>query len=94
MTVRTHKKFTLMPAISLATLALLVAVPTLSSVRLHAASPTRYATVVVNPGDSLWSIAAAHSGNRGIQSTVDRISAANHLAGVLLQPGQRLRIPE
>lgn len=90
----THKKITLMPAIALTALALTVALPTLSNVRLYAATPPHYAVVTVSPGDTLWSIAAAHTGNGDIQGTIDRITAVNHLESVALQPGEHLRIPE
>jgi LysM repeat protein len=84
-----------MPAIALAALALVVALPTLSSMRLYAATAPRYATVTVQPGDTLWSIASSHAGpSADVQEIVDRISDANHLAGGTLQPGERLRIPE
>ncbi len=84
-----------MPVIALAALGLMVALPTLSSTRLYAASAQRYVSVTVQPGDTLWSIAAAHSGESGdVQESVDRITAANHLNGSTLQPGQHLRIPE
>jgi LysM repeat protein len=90
-----RKRFTLMPAIALAALGLMVALPTLSSVRLYAATAQRYATVTVHPGDTLWSIASAHSGpTADVQEIVDRISDANHLRSGAIQPGQRLRIPE
>jgi LysM repeat protein len=90
-----RKKFTLMPAIALAALGLMVALPTLSSVRLYAATTQRYVTVTVEPGDTLWSIAAAHGGpSSDVQEIVDRISDANRLQGGTLQPGQHLRIPD
>jgi nucleoid-associated protein YgaU len=85
---------TLMPAIALAALSLMVALPTLSGMRLYAAGAERYSSVTVNPGDTLWSIAAAHAGGGEIQETIDRITAVNHLPGATLQPGQHLRIPE
>lgn len=89
-----RKKFTLMPAIALAALGLIVALPTLSSMRLYAAATPRYVTVTVRPGDTLWTIATAHlSSGTDIQEAVDRISATNHLATGTLQPGERLRIP-
>jgi LysM repeat protein len=84
-----------MPAIALAALGLMVALPTLSSVRLYAATAQHYATVTVKPGDTLWAIAAAHAGaNADVQEAVDRISDANHLQSGTIQPGQHLRIPE
>jgi LysM repeat protein len=90
-----RKRFTLMPAIALAALGLMVALPTLSSVRLYAATTQRYSTVTVRPGDTLWSIAATHAApTADVQEVVDRISDANHLQGGTLQPGQHLRIPE
>ena len=89
-----RKRITLMPAIALAALALMVALPTLSSVRLYAATTQRYVTVTVLPGDTLWAIAAAHSRpSSDVQEVVDRISDANHLRSGELQPGQHLRIP-
>jgi hypothetical protein len=89
-----RKRFTLMPAIALAALSLIVALPTLSSMRLYAAGAERYASVTVRPGDSLWSIAATHDSGGDIQQTIDEIDAVNHLHGLPLQPGQKLRIPE
>ena len=90
-----RKRLSLMPAIALAALGLTVALPTLSSMRLYAATAPRYATVTVRPGDTLWSIATAHSApNADVQESVDRITSANHLEGGSLQPGQHLRVPE
>lgn len=90
-----RRRFTLMPAIALAALGLMVALPTLSSVRLYAASAPHYVTITVRPGDTLWAIAASHARpSADVQETVDRITDANGLRGGALQPGQRLRIPE
>jgi predicted Zn-dependent protease len=88
-----RRRVNLMPAIALAALSLMVAVPMLSGTRLYAASPQRYAVVTVKPGDTLWSIAARHAGDADVQDTIDRITASNRLSGVTLQPGQHLRIP-
>jgi Tfp pilus assembly protein FimV len=94
-TVVTRKRFTLMPAIALASLSLMVTVPALSSMHLYAATAQRYATVTVQPGDTLWSIASAHTNaNADVQETIDAISATNHLQASMLQPGEKLRIPE
>ena len=90
-----RKKVTLMPAITLAALSLMVALPTLSNVHLYAASAQQYKVVTVHPGDTLWSIASTQTSNSGdIQETIDRITEANHLQASSLQPGQRLRIPQ
>lgn len=92
---RKRKKLSLMPAIALTALGLMVALPTLSSMSLHAATATRYSTTTVRSGQTLWSIAAAHTGETGdIQETIDRISEANHLSSAPIQPGQHLRIPD
>jgi nucleoid-associated protein YgaU len=93
-TVGRRKRFTLMPLITLMALSLMVALPTLSNMRLYAASAPRYTVVTVTPGDTLWSIAVAHAGDNDVQETVDRITEANHLQATTLQPGQHLRIPE
>jgi LysM repeat protein len=84
-----------MPAIALAALGLMVALPMLSGVRLYAASAQHYATVTVQPGDTLWGLASAHAGpSADVQEIVDRISDVNHLQSGALQPGEHLRIPE
>jgi Tfp pilus assembly protein FimV len=89
-----RKRFTLMPAIALAGLGLMVALPTLSNMRLYAASTQRYATITVQPGDTLWSIASSHTGSgSAVQEVVDRIAEANHLHTGMIQPGEHLRIP-
>jgi Tfp pilus assembly protein FimV len=91
----TRRRFTLMPAIALAALSLMVTLPALSSMHLYAASTQRYSTVVVRPGDTLWSIASMHTPqNADVQDTIDRITEANHLQAATLQPGEKLRIPE
>ena len=90
----TRRRFSLMPAIMLAALSLMVTLPTLSNMHLYAATAQRYTTVTVQPGDTLWSIASAHTNSSDdVQATIDRISAANHLNNSGLQPGERLRIP-
>ncbi len=93
-TVAKRKKLTLMPAITLAALSLMVTLPALSNMHLHAATAQKFATVTVQPGDTLWSLAAAHTKNDAdVQETIDRITEVNHLDGTL-QPGEHLRIPE
>jgi LysM repeat protein len=89
-----RRRFTLMPIITLAALSLMVTVPALSGMHLYAATPQHYATVVVRPGDTLWSIASAHTGSSNdVQDTIDQISEVNHLSGANIAPGQRLRVP-
>lgn len=47
--------------------------------------------VTVRPGDTLWSIAARVAPDTDPLAEVAALQRANHLSGVLLQPGQRLR---
>jgi hypothetical protein len=75
-----RKRFTLMPAVALAALGALVAIPTLSTSRLYAATPEHYSAVTVRSGGD-------------IQETVDTIAAVNHLSDATIAPGERLRIP-
>jgi predicted Zn-dependent protease len=87
-------RFTLMPLIALGTLSLAVSIPTLASGHLYAASTQRYETVIVQPGDNLWTLAAARTGSDGdVQATIDRVMADNHLETATLQPGQHIRVP-
>ncbi len=89
-----RKRFTLMPIIALASLSLMLALPMLSGT-LHAAGVEHFTNVIVQPGDSLWSIAARHAGADGdVQAAIDRISEVNHLSAAALQPGEHLRIPD
>ncbi|MGH7736723.1 MAG: LysM peptidoglycan-binding domain-containing protein [Candidatus Tyrphobacter sp.] len=91
---RKRKRISLLPVIALAALSLSVTLPALSSMRLYAATPQRSTFVTVRSGDTLWSIAAAHTGADGsIETMVDRITLVNHLGTAPLQPGERLRIP-
>jgi LysM repeat protein len=91
----TRKRFTLMPAIALAALSLMVTLPALSNMHVYAATAQRYTTVTVQPGDTLWSIASAHTGaSDDVQETIDRISEVNHLHAASILPGEHLRIPE
>ena len=47
---------------------------------------------VVRAGDTLWPIAATHYGGDP-REAVWRLEDRNHLAGSLVRPGQRLRLP-
>ena len=50
-------------------------------------------SVVVQPGDTLWSIASAVDGGGDVRAVVDRIQALNGLHGAELVPGQTLVLP-
>jgi LysM domain len=52
-----------------------------------------YETVVVQPGQSLWQIAAQHRVGGDVRDEIERIRSANRLSGADIQAGQRLIIP-
>ena len=55
--------------------------------------PPAETTVVVQPGDTLWSIASEHYPADDVRVRVDDIEQANGLAGPTIQVGQTLRLP-
>lgn len=50
-------------------------------------------SVVVQPGDTLWSIAGDIAPQADVRGVVDALQAANDLDGPLLVPGQILLVP-
>ena len=50
-------------------------------------------SVVVRPGDTLWSIASAVAEGADVRVVVDEIQELNGLSGSELVPGQTLRLP-
>jgi LysM repeat protein len=50
-------------------------------------------SVVVQPGDTLWSIAAEVAGTDDVREVVDRIQELNGLQDAVLMPGQVLELP-
>jgi hypothetical protein len=54
----------------------------------HSPAP---ASVVVQPGDTLWSVAQHVAPNRDPRAEVDELAALNHLGDGALTPGQVLR---
>ncbi|HEU5269531.1 MAG TPA: LysM peptidoglycan-binding domain-containing protein [Jatrophihabitans sp.] len=49
-------------------------------------------TVVVQPGDTLWSIAQRAEPNSDPRLVVEQLRKANHLTSVTLSPGQTLKV--
>ncbi|HEV2476396.1 MAG TPA: LysM peptidoglycan-binding domain-containing protein, partial [Candidatus Dormibacteraeota bacterium] len=47
------------------------------SVAAHGGTPAAFSTVVVQPGDTLWSIAAQHYPGDDVRDRVQDIEAAN-----------------
>jgi LysM repeat protein len=72
---------------------LLAAALVVATARLaYGSGPVPVDTVVVTPGDSVWSIAATHYAGDP-RPHVEAILVANHLRSPVLTPGQTLRIP-
>jgi len=59
----------------------------------HGSPQAGYTTVVVQPGDTLWSIAAEHYPSDDVRIRVDDIEQANGLHGPTIEVGQTLRLP-
>lgn len=59
----------------------------------HGGSPRPATTVVVEPGDTLWSIAAEHYPSDDVRARVEDIERANGLDGPIIVPGETLRLP-
>lgn len=57
-----------------------------------ASTAPSFETVVVAPGETLWTVAAAYS-TGDVQGLVSQIREVNHLKGFDLQAGQKLRVP-
>jgi LysM repeat protein len=60
--------------------------------QVEASTAPSYEIVVVAPGETLWSVAAAYA-TGDVQGLVNDIREANNLSGFDLQAGQRLRVP-
>ncbi len=60
--------------------------------QVEASTAPSYVIVVVAPGETLWTVAAAFASG-DVQGMVNDIREANNLSGFDLQAGQRLRVP-
>ena len=58
-----------------------------------ASAPDSFVTVVVGPGESLWSLAGRMAGDGDARSLIEEIMIVNSLATPDVQAGQTLRIP-
>ena len=56
-------------------------------------APVQDATIVVQPGDTLWSIAAARYPSDDVRARVDGIEQANGLQSPLIEAGEILKLP-
>ena len=59
----------------------------------HGSTSAGYTMVVVQAGDTLWSIAVEHYPADDVRVRVDDIEQANGLARPTIQVGQTLRLP-
>jgi len=56
-------------------------------------SASTFITVVVAPGETLWSIASTAAGRGDVRAMVDEIMSVNSLTVPDVAPGQMLRVP-
>ena len=59
----------------------------------HGSTSSGYTTVVVEPGDTLWSIASEHYPGDDVRVRVLDIEAANGLDGPTIEVGRSLKLP-
>lgn len=59
----------------------------------HGGTASPDSTVVVQPGDTLWSIAAQHYPSDDVRARVLDIESANGLKSPLIEAGETLRLP-
>jgi nucleoid-associated protein YgaU len=59
----------------------------------HGGAANDASTVVVQPGDTLWSIAAEHYPSDDVRARVQDIEIANQLNGPGIEVGETLRLP-
>lgn len=71
---------------------LVAAPPVIASVG-EASTSVAVETVTVQPGQSLWAIAASVDGDRDIRDVLAEIQSLNGLEGVHVEPGQVLVVP-
>ncbi len=73
-----------------AVVALAVAVQTQAATAPKESAPH---SVLVAPGDTMWSIAAEHVGSASVPAAIHTILDLNNLDDVQIEPGQRLLLP-
>ncbi|MSO33032.1 MAG: LysM peptidoglycan-binding domain-containing protein [Candidatus Nanopelagicaceae bacterium] len=57
------------------------------------AAPVAAAEIIVQPGESYWSIARAIAPRRSTQDLIDQIHQLNPFAGATLQAGTKILVP-
>jgi LysM repeat protein len=56
-------------------------------------APARYEPVTVEPGETLWSIAAERYPGTDVRVKIWQIQQANHLASARIEAGETLKVP-
>jgi LysM repeat protein len=74
-------------------LLLALAVSLSLAVVAHGGTAPAYSTVVVQPGDTLWSIAAERYPSDDVRARVQDIEVANQLSSPAIEVGETLRLP-
>ena len=92
---RRTQRVSLIPFIQVLSLVLVFALPTIWGARIYASSPAHYDKVVVQPGDTVWSLVARRAkAGSDVAEAAYEVSSINHLAaGKQLHPGEILLIP-
>jgi len=82
------------PAVRLAAVMLLaLSVSLWLAIVAHGGTAAQDSTIVVQPGDTLWSIAAQRYPTDDVRDRVDGIERANGLQSPLIDAGEILRLP-
>ena len=89
----TRRGQTLVVLVALALMLVALAAVRVSTHATSTATPVSYATVVVQPGQTLWTIAQGLAPVVDPRITVAQLIELNHLDGGALAAGQRLQVP-
>jgi predicted Zn-dependent protease len=86
----------LVPLIQVLSLVLLFSLPALWGSKVFTSTPARYDKVIVQPGDTVWTLVAHRSSTTDdLGEAVYQVSQVNHLRpGAKLQPGSVLLLPK
>jgi nucleoid-associated protein YgaU len=76
-------------ALALAAIGVVLAAPASEAAGPEGAAPT----VVIRPGDTLWSITGRYLPSKDPFATIEEIRRLNGLDGYTIQPGKRLALP-
>lgn len=64
------------------------------AVAAHGGAPAADSRVVVQPGDTLWSIAAERYPGDDVRARVAEIETLNGLSGPVIEAGETLQLPQ